>query len=85
MTHKFNISLTAELTAQTVSSIIKQAVEAQTGKKVASIKVKTANTFDFRGESTGSDFTGCTVTFVDESADHQLYNDMRAQFRKVSC
>ena len=80
----FNILLTAELTSQAVISIIKQAVEAQTGKKVASVKVRTANTVDFRGESNGQDFAGCTVTFVDESANRRLYDDMKAQFMKDS-
>ena len=63
MKNDLNIKLSATLDKKTIESIIKEALEKETGKKVSSITFSISKVGDDRMSNGWDELTGCTVNF----------------------
>jgi hypothetical protein len=66
MSFNLNMIATATISADAVKALIKEAVEQETGKKVARIDFKTRDDGDYADRHSSIVFDGCTVTFSEE-------------------
>ena len=66
--YNFDFAMSAQISAKVVEEIIKNTVEQQTGKKVASIRVNTQTVTRGMGitEHDVTEFAGVTVYFIQE-------------------
>lgn len=67
--YNFDFAMSAQISPKVVEEIIKNTVEQQTGKKVASVRVDTQTVTRGMGmaERDETEFAGVTVYFVQES------------------
>ena len=66
MNFNLNMIATATITADAIKALIKEAVEQETGKKVARIDFKTRDDSEWGDRQANMVFDGCTVTFSEE-------------------
>lgn len=68
--YNFDFAMSAQISAKVVEEMIKNTVEAQTGKKVASVRIDTRTVTRGMGvsEVDVTEFAGATVYFEKEAA-----------------